>query len=87
MQPSVLPRNPLLLALLEKLALGAATTPGLVTTALMGPVVASGAAVVTVPATFKPIVVDVISPKVEDGTNSTPLALAPTWKTDPLPTS
>ena len=86
MQLVVLLADPPLLALLEKVALGA-TTPGIVTTEPKAPVVAPGPAIVIVPATFEPMVVDITSPMVGDGTYSAPFALAPTWKTDPLPTS
>ena len=86
MLPFVLYVDLPLLALLETVALGL-TTPGVVTTAPKASVVAPTPATVIVPTTFEPTVIDITSPMVEDGTYSTPFALAPTWKTDPLPTS
>ena len=86
MQPVVLPADLPLLALLETVALGA-TTPRIVVTVPRAPMVIPGPAVVIVPAAFESTVVDITSPMPGDFTYSTPFALAPTSKTEPLPMS
>ena len=86
MQPVVLPDDLPLLALLETVALGA-TTPEVVSTVPRAPIVTPGPAAVIVPAAFESTVVDITSPMPGDVTYSTPFALAPTSKTEPLPTS